>query len=52
MPAGDESLMRRTGRDIRAMIERGDKPWKRRAPEVAHRSEPHAGHDPQSVGIP
>lgn len=52
VPAGDESLMRYTGRDIRAMIERRDKSWKRYVPEVAHRSALHAGHDPATVEIP
>jgi len=52
VPAGDESLMRYTGRDIRTMIERRDKSWKRYVPEVAHRSALHAGHDPATVEIP
>ncbi|TAE74761.1 MAG: TonB-dependent receptor [Verrucomicrobia bacterium] len=44
VPAGDEGLMRYTGRDIRAMIERGDPIWRSFVPEAAHRSASHAGH--------
>lgn len=52
VPAGDECLMRYTGRDIRNMIESGDPSWRRYVPEVAHRSALHAGHDPAAVEIP
>jgi hypothetical protein len=52
VPAGDEGLMRYTGRDIRTMIEKGDSSWQRYVPEVAHRSALHVGHDPAAVEIP
>ncbi len=52
VPAGDESLMRYTGRDIQKLIEAGDMSWRRYVPKEAHRSALHAGHDPAAIAIP
>ncbi|WP_035603632.1 nicotinate-nucleotide adenylyltransferase [Haloferula sp. BvORR071] len=41
VPAGNEELMRYTGRDIREMIGHGDEAWKELVPEAAHRAAVH-----------
>jgi hypothetical protein len=41
VPAGNEDLMRFTGRDIRSMIGQGDESWKELVPKVAHRAAMH-----------